>query len=177
MPQVFPDFAVKQAFQELDIERADDAIIASIQSDLVTRCLIIVLKGSLVHCELHKRKYINQSDMQYAMDCCVLPRSNRKSSELGYLLDTREFGHMCASHVRLLVNTLHKLGMECGEAKLSHEMLLLLQDQVESLIRAFLETIVRNNQGRQIGYRLFDEYMFRLMGEPLMETNYISSAE
>ena len=177
MAQVFPDFAVKQAFRELDVERADDAIIASIQSDLVTRCLVIVMKGAVVNCQLHKRKYINLSDIQYALNCCILRRSQKKSSEIGYLLDTRQFGHMCATHINLILNSMSKFGLESGEVKLSNEMLIVLQDHVESLIRGFMECIVKDNKGRQIGFRLFDEYLSKLLGEPTNETNYIDITE
>jgi hypothetical protein len=70
-----------------------------------------------------------------------------------------------------------KFGIECGEVKVSNEILLLIQDQVESLIRGFMENLVKDNKGRQVGYRLFDEYLSKLMGEPAFETNYINMSE
>ena len=165
MANVFPDFAVKQAFEEVGIERDDDIVISAIQTDLVSRSMIIVLKGAIVSCVMAKRKYMNQQDIVYALNSCVIPVSKRESSNLGYLLDTRQFGNMCSTHIDFIWSTMARQGVELPEAsvKISNENLVHLQQTVEAVIRGFMELFSR--RGQVYGYRLFEQCLCEVFGE------------
>ena len=173
--QVFPDFSVKQAFRELNLERDDDVVIASIQSDLTTRCLIMLLKGSIVSCIHSKRKYINERDISYALASTIFPKSTKRSRELGYLLDTRQFGNMCTSHLQVLIDLLSRHHtLQVTDVKLSTDSLILLQEATEELIRGFLEYYAVEGKGKAYGYRLFDQCLSTLLGEPHEESIFLN---
>ena len=170
--QVFPDFSVKQAFRELQIERADDIIISSIQSDLTTRCLTSLLKAAIVNCVHSKRKYISEKDIHYAKQVCIFPRSQRKSCDLGYILDTRQFGTMCTAHIDLITDMLHKYGIEAVSIKISGDSLIKLQEETEQRIRGFMEFYAKEGKDAVYGYRLFDRCMSKILGEPQEESSF-----
>lgn len=165
MASVFPDFAVKQAFEEVGIQRDDDAVISALQTDLVSRAIVSILKGAIVSCVMAKRKYVNRADIEYARKSCVLPISRRESSTLGYLLDTRQFGNMCSAHVDFIWGTMARHGIELPSenVKISNENLVHLQQSVESVIRGFIELFAQ--RGTVYGYRLFDQCLCEVFGE------------
>ena len=160
-----PDFAVKQAFREVEIEREDDIIIASIQNNLLTVCLTIVLKGSMGSCLLAKRKYINERDIQYALSTCHFPVSSKSSTETGYLMNTRQLGSMCNEHLNMLFQMYRKQNIETEEVRVSQETLLALQNAVERLVRGFFEYLARGGRGKTFTYRLFDECLNNAIGQ------------
>ena len=163
--EVFPDFAVKQAFRELKKERDDDMVIGSIQSDLVTRCVVQLLKGAIVSCIIHKRKYINERDVLYALNTTHYPRSNIRSKDQGYLLDTRHFGTFCTKHIDILVEILKRQHMvEAEQIKVSSDILVILQENTERLLRGFMEQF-SNSHSNCLGYRQFDNFMNEIVGE------------
>ena len=170
---VFPEFAVKQAFRELNIERDDDAVIASIQNELLPRCMMIVIKSAIVSCHNSKRKYISERDIKYALDCCTFPKSKRHATDIGYLLDMRHFGKVCNLQIEFVVDHMVKHGIEANIVKVSADTLITLQDAVERLLRGFFEFYAHKGKGRTYGYRLFDECMLNLIGEPAEETYFV----
>ena len=163
--QVFPDFAVKQAMREVNMEREDDVVITSIQSDLLTRCMNVVLKGAVVSCVHNKRRYINERDIEYALQTTVYPISAVHSNQVGYLLDTRQMGVMCQLHITLVSEMMTRSGIEVGEIKISADILLVVQEAVERLIRGFFSFFKREGSGHGYGYRLFDQTMSQLTGD------------
>lgn len=173
--QVFPDFAVKQAMCEVDIDREDDIIVSSIQSDLTTKCLVIILKGAMCSCIFHKRKYINERDISYALQTTTYPVSPVHSGDVGYLLDTRQLGIMCISHVDLVRDMFTRAGVESSEIKVSSDMLLILQDAVERLIRGVFAVFKTYGAGKKnFGYRVFDSFMSDIVGDPqLADSNFV----
>lgn len=163
---VFPDFAVKQAFRELKRERDDDMIIVSLQSDLLTRCLMQILKGAVCSCIIHKRKFLNERDLVYSLNTTHFPRSAVKSRDKGYLLDTCHFGQFCSKHIDVLIGNMRRdniLGNE--EIKVSADLLVLLQENTERLLRGFMEEFA--NANRRLGYREFDAFMNQLLGDQI----------
>lgn len=164
--QVFPDFAVKQAMRECEIEREDDIIISSIQSDLLTRCVNSIIKGAVVSCVHNKRKYINERDIAYALSATTFPVSSVESTKVGYLLDTRQLGMMCQMHISLIQDMMQRGGIEVTDIKISADVLLLLQEGVERLLRGFFCVFKTEGKGRSYGYRLFDQTMSQLVGDP-----------
>ena len=164
--QVFPDFAVKQAMREVKIERDDDMIIRSIQSDLLTRCVNIIVKGAVVSCVHHGRKYVSERDVQYAMLTTTFPISSVQSCKVGYLLDTRQLGVLCHTHIKLVIDMMERGGIKSGEIKISADVLLVMQDAVERLVRGFFGVFKTDGSTRTYSYRLFDETMSRLIGDP-----------
>lgn len=165
MASVFPGFAVKQAFEEVGIERDDDVVISAIQTDLVSRAIVIILKGAIVSCVIAKRKYMNQTDIDYALNSCTCPVSSRESATLGYLLDMRQFGHMCSAHIEFIWSTMARHGIELpsNTVKISNENLVHLQQSVEALLRGFFEKFAK--RGTVYGYRLFDQCLCDVFGE------------
>lgn len=171
--QVFPDYSVKQAMREFDIDRDDDTILSAIQSDLTCRCLVFVLRGAMVSCTLHKRKYINDKDIEYALMTAPFPRSNKSSREIGYLLDTRYFGPMCTSIIDILTEMMFKHELDCPGMKISAEVLISVQEATECLVRGFFEVFAVHTQKRQCTYRLFDAFLLQLLGEPAEDTPFV----
>lgn len=162
---MFPDFAVKQAMREVEMEREDDALISSVQSDLLTRCIYAILKGAVVSCAHNRRRYINERDIEYALCTTVYPMSPVRSSQVGYLLDTRQLGIACQLHLSLVSEMMTRCGIDVGEVKVSSETLLLVQEAVEKLIRGFFVEFKKEWAGNTYGYRLFDQTMCRLSGD------------
>lgn len=165
--QVFPDYAVKQAFHDAEIERADDAIVCSMQNELVTRCLTSILKGAVISCNISKHKYLSRQDIEYGTRTSLFPFSTRSSKDVGgYLLDTRAFGTMCVAHIDLLLEMLQRHGIEASPIKISADVLLILQECVERLMRGFIDLMVHEGgESRLYGFRLFDAVMRKVTGD------------
>ena len=139
--KVFPEHAVKQALAELDIDRSDDGILTVMQCDLTTLCLTTVLRGAMVSCLLRKRKFLNDADISYALCSCTLPVSSRSSRDIGFLLDSRYFGALCAQHCKLLAKVLEPefaMMKQVAEVKISAETQVLVQRAVERVVRGVL---------------------------------------
>ena len=173
--QVFPEFSVKQAFKEVQVERDDDTIIASVQNELLTRCLTSVLKGAITSCVNSKRKYISVRDLKYATSILTIPRSSINSKDVGYLLDTRHFGKMCTQHTDMILDLMKKYQIQQGDVqvKISSDALIILQEEVEAFIRGFLEKMASEGKHANVyGFRLFDSCMRTVTGEPVEETQY-----
>ena len=166
MSEVFPDFAVKQAFREVDVERDDDLVIQSIQNVLVPNCVTIVLKGATGSCLLARRKYINAQDIDYALATCTFPVSEKKSTDTGYLMDTRQLGVACNQQLSMLMQLYQRLDIETTDIKVSQEMLLLIQNAIERLVRGFFEHFAEAGRTRGYTYRRFDECLNQLLGQP-----------
>lgn len=188
--QVFPAFSVKQAMREVDIDREDDMIISSIQTDLTTRCLTAIIKGAVVSCAHNKRRYINERDIQYALSTTDFPISTVKSSDVGYLLDTRHLGMMCSMHIELIIDMLQRFGIDLETSmsgrtgrsghstdtiKVSAEVLLHLQEAIEQLVRGFFVVFKQEGDGKAYGYRLFDQVLNRICGDPMAEDSSFPS--
>jgi|MDTE01.3.fsa_nt_gb histone H3/H4 len=167
MQSVLPDGSIKSLFRELSLERSDDIVIASMQAELVSACLTPLLKSMIVSCMLHKRKYINERDIEYARRVSTLPCSSRKSVEKGYLLETRKFGKVCTSHIDIIIDVMSKQNMDPTSIKVSSEMLVHIQEIVEAHIRGCCEFFAAETGQRSYSYRLFDHHLAQLMGEPL----------
>lgn len=170
---VFPDYAVKQAFRELDIERDDDRVIVAIQTDLITRCIVTLLKSAMVQCINGKRKYISAGDIEGALSVCRMPRSAVQSRDKGYLLDTRHLGTMFTQHLDMLANLLHRFdadGAAAPSLKISAETMIIAQEAVEQLVRGFMIYYAHEGRATNIyDHRLFDRCMAKLSGEPYEE--------
>ena len=175
MQQVFPDFAIKQTFHEAELERSDDAIISSMQNELVTRCLTSVLKGAIVSCTLAKRKYISDKDIKYGLSTTIWPVSSQKAEDVGgYILDTRAFGKFCSIHIDHIIELMQKHGVDVSDIKISSETILSLQVAVERLIRGFVQRLQQaGKKNRCYGFRLFDEVMRQTTGDMLHDASYV----
>ena len=176
--QVFPGFAVKQAMREVEIDREDDIVVSSIQADLTTKCVNLIMKGAIVSCLHNKRKYINERDVAYALATTTFPVSPVHPSEVGYLLDTRQLGAMCHTHIELISDICERLGIKkVPEIKISADTLLIVQDAVERLIRGFFAVFKKDGEGRAYGYRLFDNSLSCIVGDPGMPDSTFVSFE
>lgn len=164
--EVFPDFAVKQAFREVEVERDDDLIIPSIQNNLVSVCITTLMKGAMASCAHSKRKYISERDIEYALGTSLLPVSDKHSVHTGYLMNTRQFGNMCNEHLVVMTQLYKKQNIEMEDIRMSQETLLLVQDAVERLVRGFFEYFAKSKGNRNYTYRLFDECLNELLGQP-----------
>lgn len=167
MQAVLPDGSIRSLFRELNLERSDDIVIASMQAELVPACITPLLKSMMVSCMLNKRKYINERDIEYARRVSTLPCSKRKSLDKGYLLDTRLFGKVCSAHIDTILDVMQKQNMEAPTVSFSAEMLVHIQDLVEAHIRGCCEFFAAQSGQRAYSYRLFDNHLAQLMGEPL----------
>lgn len=163
---VFPEYAVKQAFRENKRDRDDDMVIISIQSDLLSRCIVQLIKGAIVSCVLNKRKYINERDVIYSLNTTHYPRSNIRSKDQGYILDTRHFGRFCVNHIKLIVDSLKRQHVlkDNEDIKVSAEIIVILQENTERMIRGFMEEFCKANSSC-VGYRQFDVFMNEIIGE------------
>ena len=166
MQNVLPSGSVNSLFSETNLNRMDDIVIASMQAELVTACLVPLLKSMIVSCTLAKRKYINERDIVYARAVAPVPRSTRTSAKQGYLLETRQFGKLCISHIDIIADLMNKNNLECGSIKISSEILLHIQEEVEAHIRGCFEHFSKNCKSGGYSYRLFDIQLAKLMGEP-----------
>lgn len=159
---VFPEYAVKQAFHEGKVERSDEHIISAMQSDLVTRCLFGILKPAIIHCVNSKRKFINDKDIDIGKSLSIFP-SKDKPENAGFLLDSMEFQVIVKDHIQLCCNQISK---QCSdiqletEYKLSAESMVKLQNEVESCIRGFVGEL-----GNQVSFRQFEMTMGKILGD------------
>lgn len=166
--QVFPDYSVKQAFRELNIERNDDAVVSSIQEKLLTRCIVDIIKSAMVQCINGKRKYISAVDIQGALSVSRIPRSHVISQDKGYLLDTRHLGTMITQHLDMLGQLLDRFdGSFESSLKFSAETLIVIQEAVEQSLRGFM--VYYAQQGRATC--AYDDHLFHcclanIFGDP-----------
>lgn len=159
---VFPEYAVKQAFHEGKVERNDEHIITVMQSDLVTRCLLSILRPAIIHCINNKRKFINEKDIDIGKSLSIFP-SKEKPGGAGFLLDSAEFISIVKEHIVLCTNQISKQCTEFTlekEYKLSNESMNKLQNEVESCIRGFVGEL-----GSSVSFRQFEITMGKILGD------------
>jgi histone H3/H4 len=159
---VFPDYAVKQAFYENNVERSDEHIISVMQSDLISRCLLSILKPAFILCVNNKRKFINERDIDVGKSLCIFP-FQRKPVDAGHLLNAGEFGYVVKEHVDLLKQQITKQCPEIQfekEYKMSSDTLNKLQDEVESCIRGFVQEL-----GSNVSFKHFEITMAKILGD------------
>lgn len=164
---VFPEYAVKQAFHEANLERNDELIISAMQASLVTRCLYSILKPAMLNCVHNKRKLINADDLDLARALTMFPM-RCKPADAGLLLDSIEFKHMVQEHLRFLTSYLTRSCAGAnfeGDYKLSQEMIFKLQDLTEECIRGFVHLLEAHGTG-QVSFRMFETTMADVLGDP-----------
>lgn len=168
--EVFPEYAVKQALHEVHLERGDEHIITAMQSDLVTRCTVSLLKGALLHCTHKKRKFISEIDIDKGRVLSVF-RYKSPPSSAGPLLDGRVFTQFVTEHIKLVVNHIEKGAGDAVEReyKISQETLAKLQSGVEGGIRGFVDELKQISEG-VVGFRQFEV----AMGNVLQDPTYVS---
>ena len=164
--EVFPDYAVKQAFHESDLERGDEQVVLAMQSDLITRILTNLLKPALLHCAHNRRKFINEKDIAVAKSICIF-EYKEKPERAGYLLNMHEFSMMVFEHISMLVYYLQKhmddLQFE-KEYKISNETMMYLQQTVEGCIRGFVSYM--GSTSNRVTFRLFENTMGKIFKDP-----------
>jgi histone H3/H4 len=159
---VFPDYAVKQVFYEEKVERNDEHIITVMQSDLVTRCLLSVLKPACIHCVNNKRKFINEKDIDVGRSLSIFPAKD-KPENAGFLLNLNEFEIVVKEHIALCMTQVAKQCPEIQlekEYKLSQDTMLRLQQEIEACIRGFV-----SEMGSNISFRGFEITMGKILGD------------
>jgi hypothetical protein len=188
--EVFPDYAVKQAFQIAGMERGDDIIVNMVQNHLLTLCVTELLRAAFVPSMLSGRKFIHASDIQYALDVSTIPVWNRAPlSVCDSILNEAYFGDFCNEHIRLL--TRHHASMRNHSRredddtfkpppeKMSQETMKHMQCATERLICGFLDYFAQSVRGQEekcdashrkgekdaglYTYRAFDRFLDKFM--------------
>ena len=164
---VFPEYAVKQAFHEFNLERGDEQIVLSMQSDLVSRCLYSILKSALIHCLHNKRKFIQEVDIQVGLSLSIFP-THVAPSNCGSLLNSNIFPNIVNEHVLLCK---HHISKNCNiqlepEYKLSQDTYVKLQLLVESCIRGFVHLLIKQTNRQPANFRHFEIVMSKILGDP-----------
>ena len=165
--EVFPEYAVKQAFHEYNLERGDEQIIICMQSDLVTRCLYSILKSALIHCIHNKRKFIQEIDVNVGKSLNIFPTEN-PPPDSGSLLSSHAFPQIVNEHLLLCKQHIAKncdIQLE-PEYKLSQETYYKLQLLIESCIRGFVKMLSKHTQNSPANFRHFEIVMSKLLGDP-----------
>jgi histone H3/H4 len=164
---VFPEYAVKQAFHEENLERSDEHIITAMQSDLLSRCLYSILKNALVHCTHKKRKFVSTEDIEIGKQLCIFP-SKIKPAEAGSLLDSAYFQHIVHDHINLFTQQFLKQcsDVQINEYKLSAESYKKLQEEVEGCIRGFVNEMRNRSLNGTISFKQFESTMSKIIGDP-----------
>lgn len=168
---VFPEYAVKQAFHEVDLQRGDEYIITAMQSDLLSRCLFSILKSALIHCVFKKRKFINERDIEIGKALCIFP-SKKAPQGAGNLLDPNEFYHIVLEHIELCVSHISKNMTDATlekEYKISQDTIMKLQSGIEACIRGFVHKLAISSQG-VVSFRQFEA----VMGQTLGDSSYVN---
>lgn len=160
--QVFPEYAVKQVFNEFNVEREDELVISAMQSDLLSRCLVSLLKPALLHCIHNKRKFINEADLNIGKILNIFPY---KDAPVGSLIDAREFVCIVEDHIQLCVEHIRKSipTLVVCDYKMSQETMMILQLHVESCIRGFVYYV--GGESGSATYRSFETAMANILGD------------
>jgi len=164
---VFPEYAVKQAFHEYDLDRGDEHIVTAMQTDLLTRILFNIIKGSLIHCVIKKRKYINEQDLEVGKSISLFQTQDAPKNA-GHLLDSSVFYKVVNEHIELCKNHISKYIDDYTleqQYKISAECLTKLQTFVESMIRGFVYKLSLSANG-VVNYKLFENVMANTFGDP-----------
>lgn len=170
---VFPEYAVKQALREAELERGDEHIITAMQSDLLTRSVLSVLKPAIIHCIHNKRKYINNADIDVGKSLSLFP-SSPPPAVCGSLLDANEFYKVVQEHIVLCMTHIEKnvdmkeFNIET-EYKISQETLTRLQNEIEGCIRGFIQRLAIMNTNPN--FRQFEQVMSNVLGD----SSYVTS--
>ena len=165
---VFPDYAVKQSFHEFDLDRGDEHIVTAMQTDLLTRILVNVLKGALIHCIVKKRKYINEQDLEVGRSLSIF-QSQDAPENAGHLLDSSVFQSVVQEHIELCRNHISKYIEDSPleqQYKISADCLVKLQNYVESMIRGFVYKLSLSSANNVVTYKLFENMMATTLGDP-----------
>lgn len=161
---VFPEYAVKQAFHEANLDRGDEHVITAMQSDLVTRCLFQIVKGALIHCVHNKRKFISERDIEIGKAMCVFPFKEAPPNA-GALLDGNEFVNMVNQHIQMCVTHMQKhIDLKQEQYKISSETLTKLQTEVEACIRGFVHKLAMSSDS--VTFKQFENMMATVLGDP-----------
>lgn len=166
--KVFPDYAVKQCFHEQDVDRGDENIIVSMQSDLVSRILFSILKGALINCINKKRKFINERDIEIGVALCIFP-FEKGPFDAGNLLDIKEFPDFVNQHIKLCFSSFDKLLTDDRQDltfRVSQDTVTKLQRETEGCIRGFVKKMAMTAGGNVINYRHFDTAMSHTLADP-----------
>ena len=164
--QVFPDYAVKQAFHEANLDRGDEHVITAMQADLLTRCIFNLLKGALIHCISKKRKYISERDIDVGVSLSIFP-SKECPTGAGPLLNAQELHTLIQEHIILCTHHLAKNMADSSiekEYKMSHETFSKLQQELEANIRGFVYKLSLNANG-STNLRQFENLMGSILGD------------
>ena len=161
----FPEYAVKQAFHEMDIDRGDEHIITAMQSDLLPRTINCVLKGAIIHCIANKRKFMNEKDIEIGRSTTIFPAKDPPESA-GQILDIKEFPKLIEDHTKLCCKIINKnIGSEECEIKISNETLIILQNLVESNIRGFVHKLAEYVKNSPANLKNFETVMGKVLGD------------
>jgi histone H3/H4 len=164
--KVFPEFAVKQAMQEFGLHRGDEVLVSRIQTELLPRCLLDIVKSSSLVAILAKRKFINLSDMEYAKRMSIFMFKDCPS-DAGALLEHRYLCNMTSETSALL----QKYMVRCFPAltefpRFSDSMMHKLQDILEGFLRGFFVNMQQQHyKSTQINSRHFDSTISTVLGD------------
>lgn len=164
----FPEYAVKQAFHEQNLERGDEHIVGAMQSDLLSRCITSIVKPALLVCIHHKRKFVNENDIQVGKALNIFPVKNPPEKS-GSLVDSREFVNIVDDHMKLCIEHITKnlngQDLVASEYKISQETMSKLQMEVEACIRGFVDKLGSHVNGGTVSFRNFETVMGQILGD------------
>jgi len=165
---VFPEYAVKQAFHEFNLDRGDEHIVTAMQTDLLTRIILNITKSSLIHCIIKKRKYINDQDLEVGKSLSFF-QSQDAPQDAGHLLDSSIFHNIVQEHIELCRSHISKYMEDHTlekQYKISAECLAKLQSYTESMIRGFVYKLSLSAGNGIVTYKLFESVMASTLGDP-----------
>lgn len=143
---------MKQSLHEFGMERDDEQVICVMQTELLSRCIMSVLKGAIHRCFLKKRKFINVDDVRFGAKMSLFPfakmhHDGLTSDEESFdqdcaLLDYKKFSKIANEHIDFYTQWISQ-GVEAEDlqCKIGSEAIDILQFETEGRIRGFVKRV------------------------------------
>ena len=168
----FPEVRARKALRDVGAAAADADSLQLLRHTLLIRSTDALLRGCVVRCLLQGRVYVNALDVQYATLCCHLPASRVSQPAPPPLLLAKRFAAFCATAAASMGAAADCFGgtVAPAEARAPHVRLsaattAMLRENVERLIRGFIERLVAEH-GRSIGGAHVAACLADCAGEP-----------
>ena len=159
---VYKKEAVVQSFREFGTINNDDAIITSMQSEMLPYAIFTLLKPAVLHCVHNNRQYLNKNDLEFGRMFCDWPYFVLYGSKS--LLDPKEVYYAVSEHLKLIADICvrHKIASTV-DVKISKDVLALLQYEIECNIRGFIKYMQNLCSSSKFGCRVFHDTLSSIL--------------
>ena len=160
--RVYTRESVLHSFRESGTNNSDDTIITAMQTEMLPYAIFMLLKPAALHCASHNRLYLSKADLAVGRILCDWPYFVLHGGK--NLLDIKELGYTISEQMKLIgdVCVRHKISSTL-DVKVSKDMLVCLQVEIESNIRGFVKYMQNLCNTTRFGSRNFQQALSTIL--------------